>query len=131
MVNRKTHSSSHSSGFTIIELLIVITVIGILVGIVVVSYNGITQRARQTTLTADLVQNSDNLADARSKTGLYPATQALAGLEDSHGVTLTYNVAPNFKSYCLQSSGWGMSYVITQDNTNPRKGVCSGTSATS
>ena len=129
MVNQKTHTTSLNRGFTIIELLIVITIIGILVGIVVVSYNGITQRARETTLTSDLVQNSDDLADDRSRTGLYPATQALAGLKNSSGDTLTYNVAPNFKSYCLQASGWGMSYIITQDNTNPRKGFCSGASA--
>ncbi len=37
-----------SSGFTIVELLIVIVVIGILAAITIVAYNGIQQRARNT-----------------------------------------------------------------------------------
>jgi prepilin-type N-terminal cleavage/methylation domain-containing protein len=36
-----------TSGFTIVELLIVVVVIGILAAIVIVAYNGITQEARQ------------------------------------------------------------------------------------
>ncbi len=40
----KTHS--HSTGFTIVELLIVIVVIGILAAITIVAYNGIQDRAK-------------------------------------------------------------------------------------
>jgi general secretion pathway protein G len=42
------------SGFTIIELLIVIVVIGILAAITIVAYNGIQQRARDTARVSDL-----------------------------------------------------------------------------
>ncbi|MDT4867500.1 type II secretion system protein G [compost metagenome] len=44
------------SGFTIVELLIVIVVIGILAAITVVAYNGIQQRARDTERTTDIKQ---------------------------------------------------------------------------
>lgn len=42
------------SGFTIVELLIVIVVIGILAAITIVAYNGIQQRARDTARKSDL-----------------------------------------------------------------------------
>jgi general secretion pathway protein G len=42
------------SGFTIVELLIVIVVIGILAAITIVAYNGIQSRARTTTVNNDL-----------------------------------------------------------------------------
>lgn len=43
------------SGFTIVELLIVIVVIGILAAITIVAYNGVQQRARDTIRKSDLV----------------------------------------------------------------------------
>ncbi len=44
----KQKSSSGSSGFTIVELLIVIVIIAILVALVIVTYSGIQQQARNT-----------------------------------------------------------------------------------
>lgn len=41
-------------GFTIVELLIVIVVIGILAAITIVSYNGVQRRARATVIASDL-----------------------------------------------------------------------------
>jgi general secretion pathway protein G len=64
-----------NSGFTVIELIIVIVVIGILAAIVIVSYNGIQQRAQDVGRLNDL----DNVASllalyAKDHNGLYPAT---------------------------------------------------------
>lgn len=41
----------NKGGFTIVELLIVIVIIGILVGVVIVTHNGIQQRAQATAVT--------------------------------------------------------------------------------
>src|SRR3954468_19189785 len=43
-----------TSGFTIVELLIVIVVIGILAALVIVTYNGIQQKARDTERKTDI-----------------------------------------------------------------------------
>jgi len=56
-------------GFTIIELLVVIVVIGILVGISVVSYNGVQQTARDKALLSDTENVSSELARYSAKNG--------------------------------------------------------------
>ncbi|MFZ2126159.1 MAG: prepilin-type N-terminal cleavage/methylation domain-containing protein [Candidatus Microsaccharimonas sp.] len=59
------------SGFTIIELLIVIVIIGILATIMIVSYSGVTQRANNSTAedTANMVARK--LESFKSETGAY------------------------------------------------------------
>lgn len=56
-------------GFTIVELLIVIVVIGILAALVIVSYNGIQQRAADASRTADLSMYYKAILAARINTG--------------------------------------------------------------
>lgn len=56
-------------GFTIVELLIVIVVIGILVAIVVVAYMGITNQARESKLSADLRNIKQGISRLELNTG--------------------------------------------------------------
>ena len=60
------------SGFTIVELLIVIIVIGILAAITIVSYVGVTQRAREASLISDLNNNKKQLELYKTFYGYYP-----------------------------------------------------------
>jgi prepilin-type N-terminal cleavage/methylation domain-containing protein len=58
-----------TSGFTIVELLIVIVVIGILAAIVIVAYNGVQDRANKTKENTDLTTLQKAIIAARSVTG--------------------------------------------------------------
>lgn len=60
-------------GFTIVELLIVIVVIAILAAITIVAYNGIQQRARDSTRTSDIVSIQKALELYRADNGIYPS----------------------------------------------------------
>lgn len=63
------------SGFTIVELLIVIVVIGILAAIVIVAYNGVLNRANDTTVKNDLenISKQLQLQVANSSNGVGPS----------------------------------------------------------
>lgn len=73
-------------GFTIVELLIVIVVIGILAGLVITTYNGIQQKARNTERTTDLKTFQSQLEAYYATNGRYPATTDL-GTTGSSNVT--------------------------------------------
>lgn len=64
----------NQSGFTIVELLIVIVVIAILAVIATVAYNGIQERARETALLSDSAQVGKQLKLFQADKGRYPAT---------------------------------------------------------
>lgn len=59
-------------GFTIVELLIVIVVIGILAGLVIVTYNGIQQKARDTERKTDINALHGQLEAYQAQNGKYP-----------------------------------------------------------
>jgi prepilin-type N-terminal cleavage/methylation domain-containing protein len=61
------------AGFTITELLVVIVVIGILAAITVVSYSGITQKAKDSSLQSDLANASSQLELYKIEYGSYPS----------------------------------------------------------
>jgi len=61
-----------SAGFTIIELMLVVVIIGILVTIVVVAYNGVQTSARDASILSDL----DNLDGLETQCSLNPGSTA-------------------------------------------------------
>jgi prepilin-type N-terminal cleavage/methylation domain-containing protein len=70
-------------GFTIVELLIVIVVIGILAAITIVTYSGIQARAENAKTIAALNDYSNGLGLYQAANGIYPvATNACFGASD-------------------------------------------------
>jgi prepilin-type N-terminal cleavage/methylation domain-containing protein len=67
----------NTAGFTIVELLIVIVVIGILAAITIVSYNGIQERARKTNLISAVKAYTTALNLYRIANNTYPSTQTV------------------------------------------------------
>lgn len=70
--NKKTFFSKFNHGFTIVELLIVIVVIGVLAAIVIVAYNGVIKKATIATLTSDLSNASSQLKVYKLSNRTYP-----------------------------------------------------------
>lgn len=119
-------------GFTIVELLVVIVVIGILAAITIVSYTGISSKATVASLTSDLDYSSKQLKMYYVDHGAYP--QGLDGsncptgpsdtkycLKPSSSTTFSYStlgVATNPQSFALQATKSGASYIIA-NNTTP------------
>lgn len=117
----KSQPRPHQTGFTIVELLIVIVVIGILATISIVAYSGIQQRAIAASLTSDLDNASKLLKLDQVSNSAYPATLALAnggnGIPASSGTTYQYatNNTTNPQTFCITATKNTQNYKITDD----------------
>ncbi len=89
------------SGFTIVELLIVIVVIAILAAITVVAYNGIQTRARitQQTTEADKIGKAIQLWSADNGTSLYDSGSGYGG----HGLGSFTQTGGSYSATSIQS----------------------------
>lgn len=88
-------------GFTIVELLIVIVVIGILAAIVIVAYNGIQDRAKNTKYQTDAVALQKGAEAVNADLGSYPTGT------DTATLTTAFNASGTFKI----PSGVAVTYV--------------------
>lgn len=76
MKHMKLWASRRQSGFTIVELLIVIVVIAVLAAITVVAYNGVQNRARQAKAQSDIASVLRVIEAYNAEKGYYPLTVA-------------------------------------------------------
>jgi len=123
-------TNKQKSGFTIVELLIVIVVIAILAAISIVAYNGIQSRARASAASAALSQAQKKILVAMNDGTIsaYPTNQAgfdALGISSS-GVTYQYIVpSSNPTGYCLTATAGNVSWKITESG-QPTKDACNG-----
>jgi prepilin-type N-terminal cleavage/methylation domain-containing protein len=118
-------------GFTIVELLIVIVVIGILAAITIVAYNGIQERARASSVSSALSQATKKFAVYQvDNPDIYPADKAALdaiGIKDTSDVTYQYTRTPGSPdTYCLTATTGTTSYKISSSTTTPVAGACAG-----
>ena len=128
--NILTQKQTAQSGFTIVELLIVIVVIGILAAITIVAYNGITLRARTASVQTDMKNSANLLANDNTVNNAYPASIAAAnngqGLRSSPGTTYQYAYNNSGNTYCLTGTNGTVSYFSSSANPTPQSGTCPG-----
>jgi len=128
--------SKYRSGFTIVELLIVIVVIGILAAITIVAFNGVQKRAMTASISTDLANASKSLKVFQVTNSGYPiandcSASPAAGsicLKSSGATTYQYTASSSPQSFCITATNGTTSYFITPD-AGPQSGGCAGHSA--
>jgi prepilin-type N-terminal cleavage/methylation domain-containing protein len=98
---------SASPGFTIVELLVVIVVIGILAAITIVSYNGISNKASVASIMSDLSNSSTKLKLFYTDNGAYPLTN-------------NCSIAESNTNVCLKASSGNSIQLSPSDISNPQ-----------
>lgn len=107
------------NGFTITELLVVIVILGILVAISVVAYNGVQTRARVTKIETDLTSVQKLVESYKARNGTYPITAASLNLDWS---TATAKTDSNC-SIGTHVSEWVPGLSVSLPQSNSTKGV--------
>jgi len=97
--------SRYRRGFTIVELLIVIVVIGLLAAIAIVAYSGIRDRAQRAALQSDLASAAKKMQLARAEDGSYPSSFP-SDIKTSPGVVLSLTVSSDpANQFCINGYG--------------------------
>ena len=107
-------------GFTIVELLIVIVVIGILAAIVIVAYNGIQDRSKNTKYQTDATALQKGAEAVNADLGSYPTGTDAATLTTSFNSSATFKVP----------SGVGVAYVTAAPDDADAITAADGTTRT-
>jgi len=94
-------------GFTIVELLIVIVVLGVLAAIVTVSYVGISDNAKDAAVQSDLDQSFKKIEKYEIDNGTLPDTSAAV-------LPTVLVISKSFYS----NSGSGNSYIVCRNDTD-------------
>lgn len=125
MSRRSLPTQMRRRGFTIVELVIAVVVIGILTGIVTVSYRVILKDARSETAKVDAQTAASALLEYKTREGAYPASLDAVTIK-STGSTFQYAYDATAGTYCLTASVQGASAYVRSNSMKPKAGGCDG-----
>lgn len=113
----------NTSGFTIVELLIVVVVIAILAAITIVAYNGIQNRAKTSAAQSAVSQAVKKINLYAVDNGdQYPTSLAAAGISNTDNLQYTGGGA----TFCVTGTAQNISYYQTNANPTLVAGACLG-----
>lgn len=110
------------TGFTIVELLIVVVVIAILAAISLVAYNGITSRSKESAVKNAAAQAYKKVEAEKLTTNSYPASLTAAGVTPMSGSTYDYRTYPYVS--CVNVTMGEAIYHVSSDNPSATYGTC-------
>jgi prepilin-type N-terminal cleavage/methylation domain-containing protein len=127
----------HDNGFTIVELLVTIVIIGILAAITMIAYTGVSQHAISASLQSDLANATNQIKTFQVDNGNYPTTISTdCNASPTTNTNLCLKISPGNsyssygvnnlvdpKSFSLTATNSGQNYYITQAGT-PKSGIC-------
>lgn len=125
--------NSKTYGFTIVEMVIVIIVIGILAGISVLGYGAWRTGAAVKVVKSDLIQAVSAMENSRTFEDAGYPTELPTNFEASEDVTLSLGSRPGGKSYCVQgvsAEAPSKIYYMSNKQYEPKEGTCTITSST-
>ncbi|MDL0434068.1 type IV pilin protein, partial [Marinobacter sp. TBZ242] len=93
----------NTAGFTLLELIIAVAIIGILASIAVPSYQGYVERARVSDGQAGLMQAASEMERCYTVSNSYPASGCLQTTESPDGVYGAIELINNGTSYRLEA----------------------------
>jgi prepilin-type N-terminal cleavage/methylation domain-containing protein len=122
-------NSKKSSGFTIVELLIVVVVIAILAAITIVSFNGVTKRANESSVQSSIRQIANQIDLYRIENGTYPPSLATLNVNQAlYGNSkMKWAYTTSADSYCLSgntSESSGLTYHVSNITGSVEPGIC-------
>ncbi|MDN5275910.1 MAG: prepilin-type N-terminal cleavage/methylation protein [Candidatus Saccharibacteria bacterium] len=123
-------AAQKQTGFTIVELLIVIVVIGILAAITIVAYNGIQNRAKNSAALSAVNQTYKKVVSyAVVNNDNYPLALSAVGISDNDSTNYQYSVNNSSlpRTYCVTVTVGNVSYFQNNSTqTTPAPGGCPG-----
>ena len=94
-----------TNGFTIVELLIVVVVIAILAAITIVSFNGISARAKYSVMQQDVASINKAIMSFHAEKGYYPSASANSGNTGTNLNSIESQLVPAYISKLPSFSG--------------------------
>ena len=114
---------THNRGFTIVELVVVVVVIGILVAITAIGYRAIVADNQKETIKVDVRSAAAAAAKYRSEHTGYAET--LAELDLPHTTSqIQYTPDNQADSFCVTATLDGKGWYIQKGSNEPKEGTC-------